>query len=257
MLHLVLALILSCARDQPDINALIASGRAKQSQSDKAGARELYEQAWAEIEKGPAEDPRRYDIAKLLAGIHTMLGEYPKAEEYLQLAIAWREAVNGKKDPKLPDEFVELAVLCYREKDYPRGLQLLRQAMQRQAELDRFDSLPVADILSRMAVIHLGQENYSQAAWALESALDIRAKISGADHSSLLPDLDRLATTRVKMRSSRYLHGDRKQGETLYRQALTLLDPERPEHKQLRELIQGILKAIASETKPAKTPKKG
>jgi tetratricopeptide (TPR) repeat protein len=348
----------------PDINALLAEARVKLSKGDPAGAKDNLARAWAELEKSPREDQRRYDTLKLQSSIETMLGQYAEAEQYIQVAINWRETVNGRGDLKIADEYVEIAMLCYRQKDYERGLVLLQYAMNRLARGNTYDSAPVADVFSRMALMHLGQTKLDEAVFDLESAVQIRTKVYGADHASLLGDLDRLATTRIKLRhydraeadfrrilsirermvgpmdpdliqtveglgyaffgqkkydeaqvtyqrllklweasagpdhpmvastlekiavlyrdqrkwdeslpvagralairslfyaaglnqeaGARYLHGEKKEAEEMYRRALALLDPERSEHKELYAIIDGILKEIA----PA-APKKG
>lgn len=350
----------------PDPNALMAEARLQIGRGDAAAAKTTLERVWMELEKGPPEDPRRYDTLKMQSAVATLLGQYEEAEQYIQIGIAWRQTVIGRNDPKLADEYVEIAMLCYRKKDFDRGLELLKQALNRVARANSFDSVPVADIFSRMALMHLGQSKQEDAAFDLDTAVQIRAKVLGADHPALLPDLDRLGTTRISLRhydkaeqvyrralsirermlaptdpdlipsveglgyaffgqkkypeaesqyqrllrlwegsagsehpmvaqtlekiailyreqkrwddsrplaeralairalfqarglnqeaSARYLHGDRKEGEELYKRALALLDPARAEHKELHATIIGILREIDAAPPPPAPP---
>jgi tetratricopeptide (TPR) repeat protein len=183
----------------PTIEKLIASARASVQRDDMAGARQAMEQARKLAEELPRNSPQRYDVLKQSAGVATAAGEYKEAEEFVNLAINWRETIN-REDPKIADDLIELAQLCRLEEDYDRALVILQRVLSMRAREKGFETLDVADLLSFMAQIHLAKENYEACTGTLVSSLGIREKVQGAEHPALVPDLDRLAAVSATMR---------------------------------------------------------
>jgi tetratricopeptide (TPR) repeat protein len=201
-LHGFILLSALIAQDAPPaIPALIAASRTSIQSGDTAGAKASMEQARKQADELPRNSPLRYDVLKQSAGIATAAGEYKEAEEFVNLAINWRETVNGKDDPKVADDLIELAQLSRLEEDYDRALVILQRVLSMRAREKGFESVDVADLLSFMSQIHLAKEDYEACAGTITSALQIREKVQGAEHPALVPDLDRLAAVFATMRS--------------------------------------------------------
>lgn len=188
------------AQDQPDIEQLQKSARAAYSKGKYADARKDLERAWELAQQAPPKDPRRYDVLKQLSGVLSAAGDYPGAQGYVELAINWREIAVSREDPKLADEWIELAGLCQRQKDYDRALALLHQAQMTHIRENGPESLPVADDFSRIALVYMVQQQPELAAPPLQSAIAIREKVLGAEHPAILSELDRLGAAWITLR---------------------------------------------------------
>jgi tetratricopeptide (TPR) repeat protein len=203
-LHLhgfVLLSVLFAQEPPPAIPALITASRTAVQSGDIAAAKAAMEQARKQADELPRNSPLRYDVLKQSSGIATAAGEYKEAEEFVNLAINWRETVNGKDDPKVADDLIELAQLCRLEEDYDRSLVILQRVLSMRAREKGFETVDVADLLSFMSQIHLAKEDHEACAGTITSALGIREKVQGAEHPALVPDLDRLAAVFASMRS--------------------------------------------------------
>ena len=99
-----------------------------------------------------------YEILKLLSNVTSASGDYAAAQKSVEVAIAWREQVNGADDPKLAEELIELSTLCERQKNYPRALDLLQLALKMHVRVNGAVSTQVADDFSRMALVYMDAE---------------------------------------------------------------------------------------------------
>jgi tetratricopeptide (TPR) repeat protein len=203
------------AQDTPEIESLEKSARAAYAKGDYAAARTDLEQAWDQAQQTPAADPRRYDVLKLLAGVLSASGDYAGAQNYVELAINWRETNVSRNDPKLADEWIELASLCQRQKNFERALALLYQAQQTHIRENGLESIPVADDFSRIALVFMDQKKPEEAAPALEHAIAFREKVLGAEHPAILSELDRLGTIWITLR-------EYEKAEDTFRRALVI-----------------------------------
>jgi len=195
---LLLASLLT-AQEPPSIDKLIAAARGALQTGQMEIATESMEQARKLADELPRNAAQRYDALKHSAVIATAAGEYKEAEEFINLAINWRETIN-RDDPKIADDLVELAQVCRLEEDYERALVILQRVLSMKAREKGFQSLEVADLLSFIGQIHLAKESYEACIGTLASSIEIREKLLGAEHPTLVPDLDRVAAVSATMR---------------------------------------------------------
>lgn len=213
----------------PDIDALLKTAHAAHRKADYAAARKSYEEAWAAAGELPQSDPKRYEILKELSGVLSASGDQDAAENYIQLAINWRETVVGREDPLIAGDLIELATICERRKDFERAVMILQRVvgLHRTAH-GNMENSDVADDFSRIALVQLAQQKPELAIPPLETAIGIRERVFGADSPALLSDLDRLGSAEITAR----VYED---AETTFRRALVIR--ERIEGSQSPDLL--------------------
>jgi tetratricopeptide (TPR) repeat protein len=217
-----------------DFDSLQKSGVALYSKGDYAGARQSLEQAWELAQQTPPEDARREDLLKLLARVTSAAGDYAAAANYMDIAINWRETNFGRTDPKLANEWIDLATLCERQKDFTRARELLGRALSSHVKTYGAVSTEVADDFSRIALVSLDQKQPEQATPALETAIDIREKALGAENPSILSDLDRLSAIWITLR-------EYEKAEAAFRRSLVIRERLLgPLHAGLIETVEGL-----------------
>jgi tetratricopeptide (TPR) repeat protein len=243
----LMACFLSRAGAQPDAAAdmqtLIEAGNASYLHADYEAGRQSFEKAWQLAQETPPDNPVRYDILKRLASIRAAAGEFADADNYLQLAINWRQNTLGQDDPKIADDLLLSAAFCRGMQDYNRAIAILNRVLAMHVPALGYDSTAVADDFSRMAQVEMDRKRLPMAASSLNAALAIRKKLAGPLDVSLVPDLDRLGEVSTTMH--RY---DR--AEEAYRGALvireTLLGKEHPD---LLASIDGLAYALFGQKK--------
>jgi len=236
----MLVWLLFCAQD---VDSLQKAAMASYAKGDYAGARSSLEQAWELAKEIPDSDPKRYELLKLLSRATSAGGDYQAALDWVELAVNWREVNVARDDPKLADEWIEMAVLSERLKDFSRSLELLRQAMRSHVRQFGAESVQVADDFSRIAILYLDQKQPEEAAPVLEHGIDIREKAMGAENPSILSDLDRLAAVRITLR-------EYDKAETAFRRALVIRERLLgPMHAGLIESVEGLAYAEFGEKK--------
>lgn len=212
-----------------DVDALLKTAHEAYRKADYAGARKPYEEAWAAAGELPPSDPKRYEILKELAGVTSAAGDQDAAENYLQLAINWRENTVGREDPLIAGDLIELATVCARRKDFDRSIAILQRVISMHIKAKgSFENSDVADDYSRIALVRLAQNKPEDSIQPLLTAIGIREKVVGADSPALLPDLDRLGSAQITAR----VYSD---AETTFRRALVIR--ERIEGSQSPDLL--------------------
>jgi len=192
-----------------ELDDVLQQARASYSKGDYGTTRKHLDRAWTLAQQMPRDEPRRYQVLKLLFSVSSAAGEYTDAEKYLQQAINWRE------NPKPLDDLTELAMLCRRMGDPARGLGILQTVMGSHTRSEGLDSPLVADDYSRMALLYMDAKEPEKAAQTLETAIEIREKPLGVEHPGLLTELDRLGSTWVILR-------EYEKAELVYRRALVI-----------------------------------
>src|SRR6185295_16016011 len=81
-----------------DIPALLQAGNTSFLRGDYETARQSFVKALDMAQETPPEDPTRYDILKRLVSARAAAGEFADADNYLQMAINWRETALGPND---------------------------------------------------------------------------------------------------------------------------------------------------------------
>src|SRR5664279_136444 len=138
----------------PSIPQLAKDGDARYLKGNYEAARVAFTSAWELAQQTPNDNPARYDILKRLTSVRAAAGEFADADNWLQLAIHWRENTLGQKDPKIADDLLILVGLCRGMKDFDRALVVLRRVQGLHAELYTFNSAAVADDFSRMGIVY-------------------------------------------------------------------------------------------------------
>src|SRR5579872_259412 len=206
----------------PTIPELETTAQAAYMKGDYDGARESLLAAWTQAQQLPQADPIRYDVLKRLASVRATVGEYADADNYLQMAISWREQNQGLNDPKTVDDVLISVGYARGLKDYDRALLIMNRVIRLHTSAniaagmspkEAMSSVTVADDFSRIAQIQSEQQKVDDAITSLNMALDIRTRLAGPLDGSLIYDLDRLATLQVTKRVY-------DQAEATYRHAL-------------------------------------
>ena len=197
--------------------SLLNDARASYMHGDYPAARAALDQAWKLAQAQlPEDSPVRYDVLKRLALANAATGGFNDADMYLQLAIWWREKVNGPADPKIADDLTQEASYCRAMKDFDRGLALLQRAMEmHRAAAGGADTVDIADDYSRMAEIDTDRHRPEEAVSALNMAIAIHGRLTGPLDPSVVPDLDRLGPVYISL-------GEYANAEWIFRQALLI-----------------------------------
>jgi tetratricopeptide (TPR) repeat protein len=194
----------------PTIPDLEKTAQGLYMHADYEGARQLLLQAWDLAQQLPKDDPQRYDVLKRLATVRAAAGEYADADNFLQLAISWREQNLGPDDPKLADDVLLSVGYARGQKDYERALLIMRRRvlwLHTGAKIkagaspdEAMNTIAVADDYSRIAQIQMELKKPEDAVGSLNTALEIRTKLLGPLDPSLVYDLDRLAGVQITLR---------------------------------------------------------
>jgi len=203
------------AAPAPDISSLIQSGDGKYLKRDYEAARQDFLAAWDLAQTLPSEDPARYDVLKKLVSIRAAAGEFADANDYLQIAIHWRENTLGPDDPKIADDLLQSVTLLRGLKDYGHALTVMSKVMSIHMKSAKFLSTTVADDFSRFAQIQMEYQKPDDAIGSLNSAISIRTQMGGPLDPSLMYDLDRQGTVYIALRQY-------ENAEEAYRHALVI-----------------------------------
>jgi len=208
----------SLAQDEkpaPTIASLVQAGQAGYMRGDYEAARQSFLQAWDLAQQTPREDPVRYDVLKRLASARAAASEWADADNFLQLAISWREQNLGADDPKIPDDVLLSVGFARALKDYDRALWTMKRVQTLHARSAGFDSIVMADDFSRIAQIQAEMKKPEDAVISLQTALRIRTNLLGPLDPSLVFDLDRLGGLHIAARAY-------DKAEETYRHALVI-----------------------------------
>jgi tetratricopeptide (TPR) repeat protein len=207
----------TAAQEQPtgEIKPLLESASTAHMKGDYEASRQSLLQAWELAQQRPSADPIRYDVLKRLVSVRSTVGDYADADNFLQMAINWRELTNGQNDPKIADDLLVSVSLCRGMKTFDRAMFILQRVMTLHRLAFGPDTTPIADDFSRMAQIHMDQKNLLGAENALRQAIAIRTTVAGPLDASLVPDLDRLAGLMIAVRAY-------DKAEALFRQAMVI-----------------------------------
>src|SRR5579871_880216 len=199
----------------PDIPTLVKSGNEANMKGDYESARQSFAKAWELAQETPRDSPVRYDLLKRLVAVRLAAGAFEDADNYLQMAINWREQTLGQNDPKIADDLLISVGLCRGLKNYDRARVVLGRVMGLHQVAFGPASSAMADDFSRMAQINMEDKKIPAAISSYMMALSIRAKTVTPLDPSLVPDLDRLAGAYIASR-------DYPKAEETYRHALVI-----------------------------------
>jgi tetratricopeptide (TPR) repeat protein len=197
----LLLFALLAARADDELPVLMAAGNAAYLRGDYAAARESFLQAWGRAQQMAPAAPERYDVLKRLASVRAAEGEFAEADDYLQMAINWRENTSGLNDPKVADDLLQSVTYCRGMKNYDRADLILNRVMGIHRSNSGAPSVPLADDFSRRAQIAADRKMLAAAIADYRAAIAMRTEIKGPLDVSLVPDLDRLGTAQIAHRA--------------------------------------------------------
>jgi tetratricopeptide (TPR) repeat protein len=236
----------------PTIPDLEKAAQAVYLHGDYEGARQSLLQAWDLAQQLPREDPLRYDVLKRLATVRATAGEFADADNFLQLAISWREQTLGQDDPKIPDDVLLSVDYARGQKDFDRALLIMNRVVRLHTNAaisagtspqDAMNTIPVADDFSRIAQIQMELKKPDAAIGSLNMALGIRTKLLGPLAPSLVYDLDRLAGIQIMLRAY-------DKAEDTYRHALVVRETLYGKvHGDLLGTLDGLAYALFGQQK--------
>lgn len=262
-LWIVLAIVSCClAQDDkpvpavppPTIPDLETTAQASYMHGDYEGARQSLQSAWDMARLLPQDDPVRYDVLKRLATVRAAVGEFADADNYLQMAISWREQNLGANDPKTVDDVLLSVGYARGLKDYDRALMIMNRVLGLHLNLNRaagiapedlMNTITVADDFSRIAQVQaeMGATKIDAALQSLTTALKIRIKLLGPLDPSLVYDLDRMGTLQITSRAYQ-------QAEITYRHALVVRETLYGKvHADLIATVDGLAYALFGQKK--------
>jgi tetratricopeptide (TPR) repeat protein len=223
----LMAVTITLAQDHkpaPTLAELEAAAQVSYMHADYEAAHQSLLTAWGLAQQLPPEDPARYDVLKRLANVRAAVSEFADADNFLQLAISWREQNLGPKDPKIPDDVLLSVAYARGLKDFDRALRIMNRVVRLHANAnvdggaspaDAMKSISVADDFTRIAQIQTELKQPEAAVGSLNFALEIRTKLLGPLDPSLDYDLDRLGGLQVSLRTY-------DKAEETYRHALVI-----------------------------------
>jgi tetratricopeptide (TPR) repeat protein len=184
----------------PSIPSLMAEGNAAYLKADYETARAAFLKAWDAAQASPADDPVRYDVLKRLVAVRAAAGEFADADNYLQMALNWKENLYGQNDLRLVDDLLQSVQLCRGMKNFERALLILTRVMGIHGRNGGTETAVYADDISRMAMVNMEKKNIPTAIFYFKQALAIRTKVAGPLDPSLINDLDHIAGAHIVMR---------------------------------------------------------
>ena len=220
------------------IPPLLKEGDALYLKGDYEAARQLFLKAWDLAQQTPNDNSVRYDVCKRLTNVRGAAGEFADADEWLQRAVTWRENILGQKDPGIPDDLLISVNLSRGMKDFDRAQLILARVRSLHMAAFTMNSTQVADDFSRIAQVYLEQKKPEPAINSLNTALEIRTKLNGPLHPTLVPDLDRLGELYTTVR-------DYEKSEAAFRHDLVIRETIYGKtHADLISTVDGLAYAL-------------
>lgn len=144
-----------------------------------------------------AED---YATLRVQADAAASRRDYDGARALLRQAIDARIATDGRFSATLIPDYFSLALLYRPGNQQQEGLRALDRATEIVMRGSPMDSVALADIHSMRGILLLTMKEQLAAVSVLNTAITLREGITGPEHGSLLPDLDRLAGVQMALR---------------------------------------------------------
>lgn len=250
---LILCSLASTAGQTPAVQSLVKSapgllqdGLASYQKGDRATALSLLEEARQIADTGPAESRTRYEVLKALTAVNASIGDYEKAEQYLEIAMNWRERYEKAALVDLSDDRIELAGILEWRKEYERAAALLKSIEQQYARQPQGMADPrLADVLSRQAQVYSAMGEKPAAVVYSERSIRMRAAQLGEWHVWLTTELERLGVYALQAR-------DYAKAEEAYQHAVLIRErAQGRDHIDLVSSLDGLAYALYGQKKHA------
>ncbi|HXS97276.1 MAG TPA: tetratricopeptide repeat protein [Candidatus Limnocylindrales bacterium] len=227
-----------------DLDAAVKTANAAYLKGDYEAARQSFLQAWDQLQQTPPDNPQRYDILKRLVSVRAAAGEFEDANNYLQMAINWREQTSGPSDPKIADDLLQSVSLFRGLKQFDQALVVMNRVLTLHAHGPAgFESTDIADDYSRIAQIQMEKKDLASGITFFTRALQIRTKLFGPLDPSLVYDLDRVGAAYTASR-------DYPNAEAAFRHALVIRESlYGKNHADLISTVDGLAYACFGQKK--------
>ncbi len=121
---------------------------------------------------------------KLLSSIYYTIGDYAKAQEYIQRAIDSQEKQFGRQHIEVAKSISQLALIKFYKGDDPKSIEkLLSEAKDIMGSKLGKDNPQYADILKSVAILNISQQNYDVAFNSLTQAEQIWRTKTGSKNN--------------------------------------------------------------------------
>ncbi|MBI3924869.1 MAG: CHAT domain-containing protein [Armatimonadetes bacterium] len=227
MLLLILALLVPCARADPDAGDLKRKCKELEEAGRYAEGLPLAENmlSLCEAEHGP-EHPRTADALVLVGDFCLDLGDFPRAEPLYLRALAIREKVRGPRHADVSYSLNRLGLLYCHMGRYGEAEKFYLRDLKLTGELWGAESESMASALNNLGGLYGETGELARAETFYERALDLDKKIRGQRHPSTLIAMNNLGCTYLD-------RGDYARAEALLQQTLGIrektLGPEHPD----------------------------
>lgn len=236
------------------------------------------EQQYAQQSQGMS-DPRLADVLSRQAQVYSAMGEKAAAVVYSERSIRMRAAQLGEWHVWLTTELERLGVYALQAREYAKAEEAYQHAVLIRERAQGRDHIDLVSSLDGLAYALYGQKKHAQAEQVYARLLKSWIGTAGQEHPMVILTLDKIAslyrdwgreddaqTAEAKAVALRALfHANglvRQAGElirqkrakealALYRKALSLTDPTRLEHVDLRKKLTASLSEYAP-PKPAR-----
>ena len=131
------------------------------------------------------KDSQRESTAMLfnnIALVYKAQGDYAKALEYNQKALAIREKVLGQEHPSTATTYNNIALVYQAQGDYAKALEYYKKDLAISEKVLGQDHPSTATTYNNIAGVYQAQGDYAKALEYNQKALAIREKVQGQDH---------------------------------------------------------------------------
>ncbi len=187
-------------RDRANRETAFMTGMFKVSDPSEARgnsitAREILDQASAEIGTGLAQDPELQGQMMLTMGtVYDNLGLYSRAEPLLQKTVDIRRAVLG---PEAPDTLTALLALAWnleRRGQYVQAEAMQRQVLASQQRVLGPQNPETLRTMSDLAAVLNDEGHYAESETLQRETLEIRRRLFGSENADTAASIINLAT---------------------------------------------------------------
>jgi tetratricopeptide (TPR) repeat protein len=218
------------------------------------------------------------DVLSLSGILNVDVKRLDSAVPLFEMAIKAREQNSGTESGVLLPDLDRLGSALLKLAQYPKAEQVFRRSLGIRERLNGGDAADLIPSLDGLAYALFGQKKFGDAEPVYKRLLAVWELSAGAEHPMVALTLDKIAVfyreqERWEERDSaasranalralalasglategdlRATQGDKAEAEALYRRALSLLDPQRSEHRELRAKLQEALKPLPRAPRP-------
>ncbi len=191
-------------------------GSDPNSRTGALTARQILDRGIERVERDLSDEPAiQGELMLIMAQVSLNLGEYDRAEELLDGALARARAAHGERSEPVAEALNEVARLAQAREQVARSDSLLRIVLDRRRALHGPDDPLVAETAHNLGVSLMAAGRFDSAEVYLERALTIRRGSPDVPLSTLGVNVSNLAVAASRL-------GDRARAEKLHLEALEM-----------------------------------